>query len=178
MAQPVLSAIKAVENLYATLNPTAFPAVCGGVLPPIYLDEAPVTTQGSLTSVQQRVPYVILKDMGEEPVPGSYGGMLAWDRVNAKYAADGGFLIECYAQLLGDADAINFAILFNGQDPSMKAGLALAKLLLDSPYYAVPDDLVPMRCVRSYAGFNYNNQRCHVTRQFYTRRVYLNENHS
>lgn len=175
MSTPVLSAILAIENLYNTLNPAAFPAICNGVLPPIYLDEAPVTGQGA---AQQRVPYVILRDQGEEAVPGSYGGQLAWDKVNSKAVFDGSFVIECYAQNLGDADAINFAIMWNGQEPSLQAGLALAQLILDSPYYAVPTDVTPTRCVRSYSGFNYNNQRCHVTRQFYTRRVYQDETHT
>ena len=98
--------------------------------------------------------------------------------MNSKAIFDGGFLFESYALELGDCDAINFAILFNGQEPSFKAGLALAQLLLDSPYYAVPTDLVPTRCIRNYAGFSYDNNRCHVVRQWFTRRVYLDEDHT
>lgn len=144
------SAIVAVENFYNTLDPTNFP---NGTLPPIFLDDAPEETTPSTTEAGEvRTPYVILKDGGEDP---------EWFSGTAKGVFHSTMTMEIWYDRLSDADDAWYAILWNGQPPISKLGLAFAELVWDSPYVSGPVAIFPDMVFRRYGGMNKDNQRTH-----------------
>lgn len=164
------SAIKAIINKYLTLDATAFP---GGVRPPgLYLDEAPQSFQ--TPGVSSTPPYVIIVDGGEEPF--TDGSNEPWAIGTVKTALQGSFTLRIYYKDLGQADACLKAILFNGQDPELKAGLAFCTLDVNLPLVSMPYNCIPRRSFRKYAGFAIDNERVHMVVQEFERRLYFNPN--
>lgn len=137
------SYIKAVEDLIAGLTPTLFP---GNVVPPIWFDEAPQQTGAG---AQQHTPYIILRDGG---------GTAQWDEAVNAYTPST-FTLEVYDRSLGVCDSIMKAILWNGQNPNLKLGLAFATLSLNAPLYSIV--VMPTTDQHSYAGVDYQGQRVH-----------------
>lgn len=164
MPGPYSSYITAVQGIYAGLNPVIFP---GGVLPYIALDE--IETTGA-DAGRQSPPYVLMFDDGS-----TYRWTLS-SRPTAPTPPDtpgnnatikGGFRLEAYAFDLGDADTIIAAILWNGQAPNKRAGVGFATLSLILPQKGVAACVVPTRTHRGYEGLQYNNQRVHVSKQWF-----------
>lgn len=163
------NAIRAIIDIYTdTLGAAAFP---GGVKPPgLFLDEAPKTKD--TPPVLMRPPYVIIIDGGEAPIaddtrePWAIGGSsTAWE---------GPFILRAYYISLGDAAHCMNAILWNGQAPANKAGLAFCTLDMESPLQSFPFNCIPGRRHSKYAGFDINNERVHMVQQEFTRRIYQN----
>lgn len=167
---PADSAIKAIQNKYLTLDPAAFP---GGVRPPgPFLDEAPQSFQ--TPGVTSEPPYVILVDGGESPT--TDGSSEPWATGLVKTALEGTFTLKVYYKDLGQADACMKAILFNGQAPELKQGLAFCTLDVNPPLVSMPYNCIPGRSFRKYAGFAINNERVHMVVQEFERRLYFNPN--
>lgn len=144
------SAIVAVENFYATLDPANFP---DGILPPIFLDDVPEeTSPGTGESGEIRPPYVVLKDGGEDPT---------WFSGTAKGVFHSTMTMEVWYQKLSDADDAWYAILWNGQTPVSKLGLAFAELDWSPPYTSGPVAIFPDTVFRRYGGIDKDNQRTH-----------------
>lgn len=152
------SVIKAVENLIAGLNPVNFP---GGVLPPVFFDEAP---QEGATGAQQRPPYVIISDKGSTS---------QWDMETNAIDIPSSFSLEVYAVSLGDCDLIMKAIMWNGANPNQRLGLAFATLDLNPPLYAMPGGVIPTTDQHNYAGLNYQAKRVHKYVQNFQVQSYL-----
>lgn len=135
------SPISAVLSLYDSLTAANFPS---GSRPSIYLDEAPLYDGG-----QTRVPFVILRDDGQTPT---------WSfEADGVYA--GGFTLSVYYRTLADCDTALNAILWNGSNPNVKAGLAFATLTITAPTYH--QRVMPGKIQRAFAGLDYQGQRVH-----------------
>lgn len=145
---PADSYIKAVENLIAGLTAGNFP---GSAVPAVYFDEAPQANPAG--TAQQRAPYIVLEDDGST---------YRWD-FEDNAIAEGGFTLKCYARTLADADAMLKAVMFNGQNPNQRAGLAMATLSFNAPLY--PMAVRPTKGRRGYAGPDYQGHRVHVAEQ-------------
>lgn len=140
------SVLKAVENLIAGLTAASFPS---STIPPVWFDEAP---QQGTTGTQQHPPYIILEDGGGEP---------GWDyETNA--VSRGKFTLTVYDRSLGTCDSIMKAVLWNGQNPNLRQGLAFATLDVNPPLYAMAGAVTPTRDQHSYAGYlDYEGKRVH-----------------
>lgn len=160
MPAPYSSYITAVQGTYAGLSAANFP---GGELPPgPYLDEAP-TMGGPNARDRISPPYVLLIDGGGDPkwTFGTANGQSPGQNA----ITHGSFTLEAYAFELGDADQIMAAILWNGQVPNNRAGLAFTTFQLISPEKGIAGYPIPERAIRKQAGFQYNNQLVHLVRQ-------------
>jgi hypothetical protein len=155
------SYITAVQGVYAGLTASFFPNSTR--TPGPFLDEAPVT---GATAERLSPPYVLIFDMGSDA---------QWTFTSATSGAPGqngivigSFRLEAYDYSLGDCDTIIRTILWNGQRPNFRAGLAFATLNLTSPEKGIAGCVIPTRNQRNYAGFQLNNQRVHCTKQWFT----------
>lgn len=151
------SYITAVQGIYAGLSAANFP---GGVRTPgPFLDEAPLTgTGGAGTFIAP--PYVLIFDGGGE-------NRWTFNPPGQNAIVTGSFRLEAYALDLGDCDRIIAAILWNGQNPNNRAGLAFASLVLTAPEKGIAGSVIPTRNQRNYAGIQYQNQRVHVAKQWF-----------
>lgn len=154
---PYSSHITNVQGIYAGLSAAAFP---GGSRPPgPFLDEAPVTGSGG-AGTRTEPPYVLIFD-------GSAKYNWLFHPPGQNGIINGAFRLEAYALDLGHCDQIIAAILFNGQVPNNRAGLAFANLDLITPYKGMDACVIPTQVVRNYTGVQYNNERVHVTKQWF-----------
>lgn len=163
---PYSSYITAVQAVYNALTPASFPSGFTLSQQPLWLDEPP--TVGPTGGTERLPPpYVVIRDLsstaewtfGGRGSPGKFAGQNAIER--------GEFVLEAYATDLGVADAIIWAILWNGQIPDARAGLAFATLSLTAPQGGMAGFPMPTRDQRSYSGFKYNNDRVHVSKQWF-----------
>lgn len=92
------SVISAVITKYNALTAANFPS---STVPPIYLDQAPLTDSAG---AQERPPYVILRDNGQVPTG-------EFERTTFE-ACD--FVMEVYYESLADVDSAVLAIKRNG----------------------------------------------------------------
>lgn len=152
------SYIRAAQAVYDGLTAANFP---GGSLPPgPYLDEAPVTGSGG---DRLPPPYVVIRDLGSEAQWTFTSRSPAGPGQNALVV--GGFVLEAYALTLGDCDSIMAAVLWNGQAPNSRAGLAFAALSLTAPLRGL--SVVPTKDQRAYAGYDRAGARVHVAKQWF-----------
>lgn len=141
------SVVSAVQAVYATIPAAAF----GGTRPPLYLGESPQTTAAG---AQQRPPYGVLYDDGQQPTfDSSFGGVEA-----------GAIRLEFFAiklDAVGEVtlDSIARGAKYANRPPSDRAGLDWCRLPLSGSLY--PVSLKRTREQRSYAGFDYQGQRVH-----------------
>lgn len=161
---PADSAIAAIMAFYDTLLASSFP---NNSRPNIWLDEAPQAL-GS-TSISEP-PYVIIEDGGEQPYTDSIVSE-PWAIGQAKTTWLGSFTLRAYYTNLGLADAAMKAILWNGEDPQNKAGLAFCTLSLNLPLESYPYTCVPGRNFRRSAGFMPDNQQVFLVQQEFERRL-------
>jgi len=154
MSLMATSVIHAVMERYDALPPAVFP---GGVRPPIYLGEAPVSSAGAML----RPPYVVITDQGTRPEYTSDAGAVETARVQ----------VEVYAVELGAVDQIVLAVRFGGQPPGQRAGLDWAALTFGPPY--APTHLMRAAEQRGYAGWDYESRRVHYCRLDYEATVTL-----
>lgn len=160
MPGPYSSYITAIQAIYDGLTAANFP---GGVLTPgPFLDEAPQT---SSSGGRQSPPYVVMEDTGSTE-EWTFGKGDTPD-VGQNAIVKSSFSFEAFAFSLGDCDNIIKAILWNGSNPNARAGVAFATLSLVSPQKGVAAAVWPKRVKRGYAGFQYNNQRVHSTKQWF-----------
>lgn len=149
------STIKAIIDLYNTLDPSSFP---NGVRPPLFFDEVPSAADGA-TPVQ--LPYIVFHDNGQMPSwtfksrPSPTSGQNG--------ILNGDVTLEIYALDLGDCDDILTGLLWNGQVPNNRAGLGFGTLVLNSPQKSM--SVVPGRVSREFAGFYVENSRAHKITQ-------------
>lgn len=152
------SHITATDALFVGLAAGLFP---GGVKPQgLFFDEAP-TMAGSATRISP--PYVLLFDDGVEPRWTFKGEDAESKGQNA--LVEGSFRLEAYDYKLGDTDRVIAAILWGGEVPNKRAGLAFASFSLLAPQKGMAGSVIPGRARRRYAGFQYNNKRVHCTDQ-------------
>jgi hypothetical protein len=157
MPTPYRSVIKAVMELYRSIPATAFP---DDDRPEIYLDTA-VESDGS---TEVRLPYVIIRDGGQTP---------DWSPAVSDARFDGQFTLEFWYSgddAMENAAACQYATLWAGVDPLLKAGLALADLgpWLLSPTIGAPVSIWPGQYVQRYAGKLNNELVYSMSQQFRT----------
>lgn len=158
------SAIHAIRLFYLTLDPAAFPT---GTIPPHHLDEVPKSKGSGQPSAP---PYVVIKDGGETPMADNHRE--GWAIATAKTAWEGPFSMFAYATDLGVADQMMKAILWNGQSPELKQGLAFCTLNMNPPLVSFPFNCIPGRNRRGNAGFAIEGQIVYVVQQDFVRRIY------
>jgi len=157
---PYGSVIAAVMAKYAGLNASLF---ADGVIPPIYLDEAP---QEGGAAAQLRPPYTILVDESGDP---------EWTFVNGPQTTgqdgilDEGFSIEVYysgaSNALANCDAAIAAILWNGSVPNSRAGLAFCTLDLSSPLRSM--SVIPKKSRSKWQGLDYRELPTYSVKQWF-----------
>jgi hypothetical protein len=155
------SYITAAQAKYAGLTPASFP---GGAIPPgLFLDEAPVMANST-----DRIdpPYVLIFDEGDDP-QWTFTGDAGKGTPGQNALVVGSFRIEAYSVDLGVADGIIDAVLWNGQVPNNRAGLAFTTFSLVSPQKGMAGSPMPKKSQRNYAGFMRNNKRVYVSKQWF-----------
>lgn len=155
------SHITAVQGVYDGLTGSNFPGGARWKGP--FLDEAPATAADQ----QLRPPYVVMRDLGAD-ANWTFTGDAGKGTPGQNALVVGEFVIETYALSLGDCDAAMAAILWNGQVPNNRAGLAMASFTLAAPLKGIAGAVVPTKCQRSYAGKpGQTGARVHVTKQWF-----------
>jgi hypothetical protein len=156
------SYITAVQGVYDGLTGSNFPG--GSRWSGPYLDEAPATA----SAAQLRPPYVVLRDLGAD-AKWTFTGDAGKATPGQNALVIGQFVVEAYALSLGDCDTAMAAILWNGQVPNNRAGLAFASFTLATPLKGIAGAVVPTKAQRSYAGqADRTGVRVHITKQWFT----------
>lgn len=162
MPAPYTSYITAIQGIYnEVLTPALFP---GGTRPTLALDEASIVGPDG---ARQSPPYVIMVDEGSTPRWTFKAHPQGADPRGHNATAQAVVRLEAYAYDLGDCDRIIDVILWNGQAPKARAGLAFASLSLIAPQKGVAEFVIPGRSQSQYSGLQQNNQRVHVRRQWF-----------
>lgn len=145
------SAVASLIDLYNSITASHFG---GSTRPPIYLGESPqVTSAGA----QQNPPYVVLYDEGFRPEFNSSGGGIETGEVRLEV-----FALKLDAASDITVDSIVRAILYGGSAPSAKAGFDWGTFSFESGSYRYKVHLRRTFYRRSYAGMDYQGQRCHM----------------
>lgn len=159
MSYPSITA--AVIAKYGTLTAANFPDASR---PAIWLDEAPQQAGGANT--QQRVPYVIIEDLGDT-AQWTFSDSLSIPGQNA--VVKGAFALTVYYQsddsvsgLTKCGTAMN-AILWNGAVPDSRAGVAFMVPDLTSPLKGI--SVIPTKSQQHYVGASFQNKPVYSLRQ-------------
>lgn len=153
---PYASPIKAMMELYRTLDPLNYP---GGEQPEIYLDQA-VQSEGA---TEVRLPYTTIRDNGLWPT---------WSAVGSFYSGKQTVFMSFWYTDLEDAYSAWQATMWNGADRDLKSGMALAVLDLAAPLTAAPVTVWPARMHQRLAGKYRDNQLVYVVTQDFNLQFY------
>lgn len=166
MPGPYSSYITAVQGVYNGLSQLAFPSGFTLSQQPLWLDEPP--TVGPTGGTQRLPPpYVVIRDLSSTARWTFVGPATPAAATGQNAIETGEFVLEAYDTNLGVADAIMWAIMWNGQVPNARAGLAFATLSILPPQGGIEGYPMPTRDQRNYSGFQYNNARVHVSKQWF-----------
>jgi hypothetical protein len=156
MAGPYASPIKAMMELYRTLDPLNYP---DDVQPPIYIDKA-VQEEGA---TEIRLPYTTIRDNGLWPT---------WSSAASFYSGKQTVFMSFWYTDLEDAYLAWQATMWNGADPQQKLGMALAQLDLAYPLVSAPVTIWPARMTQRLAGKYRDNQLVYTVTQDFNLQFY------
>lgn len=144
------SAIASLFDLYNSITASAFG---GSTRPPLHMGEAAAVTT---TGTQLRPPYVVLYDEGFRPQFNSSVGGIETGEIRLEV-----FALKLDASNEVTVDTIVKGIKWGGSEPQAKAGFDFGAFSFAVGSYLYKIHLRRTLEQRSYAGFDYQNQRVH-----------------